>query len=293
MESNAADDPLLKYNNCVTYLDCREINPGVMYDLDENGVWNYRLDNLEVVSNIHELSDEELYQEGLSGLFYSLDVDALSPIVSFNADLPKVQKAGGLFFENYHLRYIKTSLPSVISTYPDSLNKYINSEIELGYMLSIPLIMSENPLSLSVDLDLPNAECIDGIMGNFPEFSATFNFESLKINAPKVTSCCTMDQIYDDMPIASTPFTFGGLSGYSRIQSIEFNAPSLKNGGYTFVSTELEEFSGDLSSLLIGADMFFGCRLSLNSVQNIANCINDISEKPWDGSNLVSEMCRF
>lgn len=162
----------------------------------------------------------------------------------------------------------------------------------MGNMFSIPLIISENPLSLSVDLDLPNAECIDGIMGNFPDLSATFNFESLKINAPKVTSCCTMDQIYD-MNIASTPFTFGGRPGYSRIQSIEFNAPSLKNGGYTFVSTELEEFSGDLSSLLIGAHMFFGCRLSLNSVQNIANCINDISEKPWDGSNLVSEMRRF
>lgn len=43
----------------------------------------------------------------------------------------------------------------------------------------------------------------------------------------------------------------------------------------------------------MGSDMFTGCHLSLNSVRNIANCINDISEKPWDGSSLLGEYCRF
>lgn len=100
MESNATDDPLLKYNDCVTYLDCREINPDVMNDLDENGAWNYRLDNLEVISSI--INDPETGDLPMGGLFYNLynDSATISPIVSFNADLPKVQKVGGLFFNN-------------------------------------------------------------------------------------------------------------------------------------------------------------------------------------------------
>lgn len=294
LESNATDDPLLKYNNCVTYLDCREINPDVMNDLDENGAWNYRLDNLEVVSNIHEIllnpSSEELT---LQGLFYNVNNGSVtvSPIVIFNADLPKVQKAGSLFFENQHLEYIKTSLPSVISTYPDSFSKYVSPLAAEAYMLSIPLIPSYYPLQLYVDLDLPNAGSIEGILSSMPYHEPLFYFQSLKINAPKVTSCIVIDLI-DDKEIISTPFRLLG-DNVNKIQSIEFNAPSLKNGYGLFGDTRLEEFSGDLSSLLIGEWMFIGCHLSLNSVRNIANCINDISEKPWDGSNLVGEMYRF
>lgn len=63
LESNSDIDPaLLKYNNCVTYLDCREINPDVATDVDENGAWNYYLDNLEVSGDYGE--SERIIHDG-------------------------------------------------------------------------------------------------------------------------------------------------------------------------------------------------------------------------------------
>lgn len=38
----------MKYNNCIDYNDCRTVDANVHEDVDENGAWNYYLDNLEV-----------------------------------------------------------------------------------------------------------------------------------------------------------------------------------------------------------------------------------------------------
>lgn len=182
----------------------------------------------------------------------------------------------------------------VISTYPDSCSKYEDSGLSDLYLFSIPLIVNaaDKVTYLSVDLDLPNAESIEGILSNPFLGEQSRYFESLKINAPKATCCVVFDYTGDNVYI-STPFYLFSESKASKIQSVEFNGPSLKNGGALFGGTELEEFSGDLSSLLTGQGMFSGCRLSLNSIQNIANCINDISEKPWDGSKLFDEYFRL
>lgn len=86
-EFNSAIDPaLLKYNNCITVEDCAIVNPEYAYDVDGNGAWNYRLDNLENADNMFVVGMNEV-----STIYGSVQTPIGSPaLVSFNADLPKV-----------------------------------------------------------------------------------------------------------------------------------------------------------------------------------------------------------
>lgn len=61
------------------------------------------------------------------------------------------------------------------------------------------------------------------------------------------------------------------------LTSFEAATHSLVNGEYMFIDcNSLSSFKGSLQSLLGGHYMFYGCKLDLESVQCIANTINDV-----------------
>lgn len=62
------------------------------------------------------------------------------------------------------------------------------------------------------------------------------------------------------------------------LESFTGNLSSLVDGHGMFEQSDLTSFNSNLSSLKCGDDMFKGCSLNESSLSNITNTINDISE---------------
>jgi hypothetical protein len=72
----------------------------------------------------------------------------------------------------------------------------------------------------------------------------------------------------------------------SNLTSFTSDLSSLSDGYYLFNRcSKLTSFNSNLSSLLRGNQMFYGCKLNSESLQNIANTINDL--------RLVTEVDKF
>ena len=67
------------------------------------------------------------------------------------------------------------------------------------------------------------------------------------------------------------------------LESFSVSLPKLADGTYMFAMCEnLTSFKSNLPSLTHAGNMFQGCKLDTESVQNIANSINDVNDLPTD-----------
>ena len=67
------------------------------------------------------------------------------------------------------------------------------------------------------------------------------------------------------------------------LESFSVSLPKLTDGSYMFALCEnLTSFKSNLPSLTHAPNMFNGCKLDTESVQNIANSINDVNDLPTD-----------
>jgi hypothetical protein len=95
-------------------------------------------------------------------------------------------------------------------------------------------------------------------------FSSCKALKTLSINAPLLEDC--------------TDMVGHSADGVGTITSVHLNAPKLRKGSYAFYyCTSLTAFSGDLSSLIYGVGMFYGCKLDGTSVATIYNSIPTIT----------------
>lgn len=137
--SNIIDPALLKYNNCTTWRQCMSINPNVATDVDENGAWKYRLDNLEIGGEYLTTINER------HGLFclghdeyatHHMNYD----LKSFTVDLPKLTDGSKMFWGCHYLKIFSSNLLNLtdgnhmfglctdLKTFNSNLSKLKNGE---------------------------------------------------------------------------------------------------------------------------------------------------------------------
>ena len=109
----------------------------------------------------------------------------------------------------------------------------------------------------------------------------TFNYKlpSLWNSSKMFLGCDNLTTFTSDMPILENGE--GMFNHADNLTTFTANMPSLTNGSMMFVScTNLTSFTSDLSSLTNGSHMFTDCKLDTDSVQNIADTINTVTNKP-------------
>jgi len=148
---------------------------------------------------------------------------------------------------------------------------------------------------------------------NFNDFP--FNVEYFESDLPNLKEWCNGNGLYKllgglagqdllkdnivhfkaNMPSLLTQFS-GMLMGIftlsKNLTSFEGSLCSLKDGFYMFGGSEkLTSFKSDISSLLIGENMFSGTKLNIESLDNIVETINDLSDYPE--SERIIEIMRI
>ena len=86
--------------------------------------------------------------------------------------------------------------------------------------------------------------------------------------------------------LSSLTYGYRMFDACDKLTSFFSELPSLANGDYMFRDcSNLTSFLSDLGSLKGGHQMFEGCKLDINSLRNIADTINDITDLDENNNN--------
>ena len=113
------------------------------------------------------------------------------------------------------------------------------------------------------------------------------DLSSLTIGNSMFSGCTNLTSFSGDL----SSLTIGNNMFFNCTNLTSFSSDlSSLTGGTTMFNgcTKLTSFGSDLSSLTIGNNMFFNCKLNLESVQHIANTINDLTAVNKTGSIYIS-----
>lgn len=237
-----------KYKGCKTVNDVKAIEPNYLTVDIVDGVWSESLKDLESGNS----------NNSSTGMFYNC-----WDIKSFKSDLSSLINGEYMFEYSSQLEFFDADLSSLTDC-----RGMFNGCVKLS---SFKSDLSSLVYSQSLFRDRYNLTSFDAVMPNLDYGDEMFN------------GCTSLSSFSSNL--SSLYYALRMFDGCSNLTSFNVDMPKLEDGRQMFYDcSSLTSFDADLSSLNNGAGMFYGCKLDTDSIQNIAEKINDVNDLVDEGS---------
>ena len=230
-----------KYKGCKTLEDIKAIDANYIENDIVDGVWSKDLDDLEKGSSTNE-----------SGMFTDCE-----NLTSFKTDLKSLKNGPSMFRGCFNL----TTFESDLSSLTNGLNMFANCE---------------NLSSFKIDLkSLTYGRAMFANCSNLTSF--TSNLGSIGGGLNMFANCSSLTTFSVDLKSLIEGWNM--FSNCSNLSSFVSDLSSLTRGRYMFNGcSNLTDFTSDLKSLIDAQYMFNRCKLNTQSLKNIAETINTVTE---------------
>ena len=238
-----------KYKGCKTVNDVKAIEPNYLTVDIVDGVWSESLKDLE---------DGNPYDTWGGGMFYTS-----RNLTTFTGDLSSLINGYAMFAACTYLTSFDADLSSLTecANMFDSCSNLSTFKSNLSSLVYSQNLFYEKYNLISFEANLTNLN--DGVQ----MFQGCNNLSSFSSDLSSLTTALRM------------------FAYCSNLTSFNVDIPKLEDGRQMFNGcTSLTSFDADLSSLINGDYMFYGCKFDTESIQNIAEKINDVNDLENDGS---------
>lgn len=237
-----------KYKGCKTVNDVKAIEPNYKTVDIVDGVWS---------ESLRDLESGNPYDTWGGGMFYTS-----RNLTTFTGDLSSLINGYAMFAG---------------CTYLSSFDADLSSLTECAYMFDSCSNLSTfksnmsslvYSYSLFYGLDITSFEAnLSNLNDGEQMFQKCKNLSSFSSNLSSLTTALRM------------------FANCSNLTSFDVDLPKLEDGRQMFCDcSSLTSFDADLSSLNNGDYMFYGCKFDTESIQNIAEKINDVNDLENEGS---------
>ena len=238
-----------KYKGCKTVDDVKAIEPNYLTVDIVDGVWSESLKDLE---------DGNPYDTWGGGMFYTSH-----NLTTFTGDLSSLINAYAMFAGCTYL----TSFDADLS----SLTECVYMFDSCSNLSSFKSNMSSLVHSYNLFYGLQALATFEANLSNLYDGEQMFQLcENLSSFSSDLSSLTTALRMFAECP---------------NLTSFNVDLPKLEDGRQMFMKcTSLTSFDADLSSLTNGDYMFYNCKLDTESIQNIAEKINVVTDLENEGS---------
>lgn len=237
-----------KYKGCKTVDDVKAIEPNYLTVDIVDGVWSESLKDLE---------DGNPYDTWGGGMFYSS-----RNLTTFTGDLSSLINGYAMFAG---------------CTYLTSFDADLSSLTECAYMFDSCINLS------TFKSDMSSLVYSYSLFYGLDITSFEANLSNLYDGQQMFQLCENLSSFSSDLSSLTTALRM--FANCSKLTSFNVDLPKLEDGRQMFYDcSSLTSFDADLSSLNNGDYMFYGCKFDTESIQNIAEKINDVNDLENEGS---------